>query len=97
MIVFIWDVVVWLFKLPIALLAQFNMIYEWAAYFIFHYDEYLRSAYFNNDVWDELISTLFGWFLFGLYLFFWPITFPITLALLGAIIIYLLYILLFDY
>ena len=92
--------IVWTIELPLSILLAFNNWYEWAAYFVSHYEEYLLSDYFVNYVWafgdggsislDEIWRNLEGWVYFGIYLFFWPITFPVTIAVVGVILVVLL-------
>jgi hypothetical protein len=94
-------------------LSWFNDIFEWAAYFLAHYDEYLLSDFFIIFVWTDYVAFWQGvldfdygnfignvinffWnvfvvlFWFGVYLFFWPITFPLTAAF-GPFVIFVLF------
>lgn len=72
-----------LFKVSIIIpawgIAKLIVIFDWATYFAWRYDEFLASDFYINTVYDQYISMYWGLFWFGVYLALWPITFPITI------------------
>ena len=60
------------------ILKAFNDWHEWAAYFLFHYEEFLLSEFYAAYVMDQVDSIGYWVLGIGIYLFFWPITFPLT-------------------
>jgi hypothetical protein len=76
-------------------LGLFNVWYEWSEYFIYHYEEYLKSDFFEDYVWKVVrnsyitVTVILAWF------FFWPITLPLTLVLFNFIVLLIIVIIIF--
>ena len=103
----LWDVIVWFFThiwdfvyyvvgYPMLVLKWFAMAFDWGAYFLYHYEEYLTSDFFTEVVLEgfgnvgETLWTIFWWVFFGgLYFLFWPITFPLTGAAVIAVLLFI--------
>ena len=50
-ITLIFDLLYYIFYIPMYLLKWGAMAHDWGAYFLYHYEEYLISDFFTNYVW----------------------------------------------